>query len=315
MWATRSRRVQAEYKEARCRCRNRQRRRWPRQRGPAGLGAQTRGGEAAPNGKVGAQGANGINGLNGTSGTQGSAGSAGTAQEDDIYSTGSPPPQNNLKLIITTAPPASVDVNGDFGFVVTVENSQGAVDTAFDGAITAIMSTNLDDATLSGPFTVNAVNGVATFAGLSINTTGNGYAIEGESGGTTSLPDSIDVIGVPPPPPPPPTPASPTPFLVTRVSAVNSKKGMTSFVIDYNQALDSSSAKSSNVFHVYEGVKRKRRKVFKTALKIKSVVYTNDSVTVKLKKPYKGLVEVAVTGAFESLDGSFTTVDYTTTAK
>ena len=52
---------------------------------------------------------------------------------------------------------------------VSVENSQGQVDTTFEGPVTAVLSTNPTAATLGGTVTVDAHNGVAVFSGLTVN--------------------------------------------------------------------------------------------------------------------------------------------------
>ena len=48
-------------------------------------------------------------------------------------------------------------------------------------------------AVLGGTLTVNAVNGVAAFTGLTINTAGTGYTLTASSGTLTSAKSSINV--------------------------------------------------------------------------------------------------------------------------
>ncbi len=85
----------------------------------------------------------------------------------------------------------------------------------------------------------------------------------------------------------------------------------------FSQALNVASAQNLGLYHVYEGSKKKHNEVFTKSLKLKSVIYntSNDTVTINLKKPYNGIVEVAVDGAIEALDGSFTTVAYAAIVK
>lgn len=60
---------------------------------------------------------------------------------------------------------------------VDVENSSGAIDTGDDGCVTLAIGTNPSGGNLIGTRTVQAVNGVATFSGLSIDTAGSGYTL------------------------------------------------------------------------------------------------------------------------------------------
>lgn len=68
--------------------------------------------------------------------------------------------------------------------VVTALNTDGTVKWDYSGAVTVAIKagTGRAGAVLSGTTTVNAVNGVATFAGLSINLAGNGYVLTATSG-------------------------------------------------------------------------------------------------------------------------------------
>jgi hypothetical protein len=106
-------------------------------------------------------------------------------------------------LVITATPPNSA-VGASFGFTATVEIG-GAIDTAFDGNVTVSLLNNPGGSTLSGPLTVTAVNGVATFSGLSLNKAGTGYTLSvsasGVSGGTTSPFNISQAVLAPVPPP------------------------------------------------------------------------------------------------------------------
>jgi autotransporter-associated beta strand protein len=75
--------------------------------------------------------------------------------------------------------PARVQPNQLFNLQVVARNGAGAVLTAFTGPVTLSLS---GPGTLSGTLTVNAINGVATFTGLSINALGNYQLIANSSG-------------------------------------------------------------------------------------------------------------------------------------
>jgi streptogramin lyase len=125
----------------------------------------------------------------------------------------------DTQLVVTAQPsPPNVGINSPFGLTVTDEYANGVVDTAFNGSVTIRVSNNPSSGTLSGTLTVNAVNGVANFSGLKLNSAGNGYTIAASSSVTTAPPTSTTTNGfnvtsspTPTPTSPTPTPTSPTP--------------------------------------------------------------------------------------------------------
>ena len=68
---------------------------------------------------------------------------------------------------------------------VEVRDATGARVTAARDPVTLAIGTNPGTGTLSGTSTVNAVNGVATFSGLSIDKAGTGYTLTASSGTLT----------------------------------------------------------------------------------------------------------------------------------
>ncbi len=90
------------------------------------------------------------------------------------------------QLVVTTPPPGSVVSGAPFGFVVDAEDASGNTDMTFSGSVTVTIAANPGGATLSGPVTVSAVNGVATFSGLSLDKAGSGYTLEVDSSGVSA---------------------------------------------------------------------------------------------------------------------------------
>jgi hypothetical protein len=84
--------------------------------------------------------------------------------------------------------------------VISAVDANGNVDTSYNGTITlAITSgTGASGANIEGTVTVTAVNGVATFSGLSIDTAGTGYTLTATGGTLTSATSaSFDVTAAP----------------------------------------------------------------------------------------------------------------------
>jgi hypothetical protein len=80
------------------------------------------------------------------------------------------------KLVFTTQP-ASTTAGTAFTVAVSVEDAGGNVVTTSTDSIALAIGTNPGSSTLSGTTPVNAVNGVATFSGMSLNKTGTGYTL------------------------------------------------------------------------------------------------------------------------------------------
>jgi hypothetical protein len=81
---------------------------------------------------------------------------------------------------------------------VTVTDASGNAVTGFNGTVTIAIGHNgglLIPGTLSGTKTVTAVNGVATFANLSIDQLGNGYTLVVTAGGVTGAESAPFNIG------------------------------------------------------------------------------------------------------------------------
>jgi dUTPase len=88
-------------------------------------------------------------------------------------------------LVVTSQPPATVTGNSWFGLAVSAEDSSGTLDTNYNGPVTLSFASNLLGAAMAGTATVDAVNGVANFAGLSIYQPGS-YSLSATAAGLTS---------------------------------------------------------------------------------------------------------------------------------
>ena len=69
---------------------------------------------------------------------------------------------------------------------VEVRDGVGALVTASTAVVTLFIGTNPSGGVLSGTNTVNAIGGIATFSGLSINQLGEGYTLLASSGALTA---------------------------------------------------------------------------------------------------------------------------------
>ena len=69
---------------------------------------------------------------------------------------------------------------------VLAEDPYGNVAPNFNGSVALALEPNPGGASLGGTLTVAAVNGVATFSGLSIKQPGSGYTLQATSSGLTA---------------------------------------------------------------------------------------------------------------------------------
>jgi hypothetical protein len=96
-------------------------------------------------------------------------------------------PARPAQLVITMQPPASVTAGSGFALGVSVEDAYGNVETGFDGTVTVSLKRGPNGAAVSGKTTVQAVQGVATFSGLTIDKAGVGDVLNVVADGAGSL--------------------------------------------------------------------------------------------------------------------------------
>ena len=90
------------------------------------------------------------------------------------------------KLAFTTQPSATTAGASITPAVrVTIQDALGQTASGATNAVTLSLGSNPGGGTLSGTTTVNAVNGVATFANVSINNAGTGYTLTASATGLT----------------------------------------------------------------------------------------------------------------------------------
>jgi hypothetical protein len=90
------------------------------------------------------------------------------------------------QLVITSQPPGSVTAGTGFGLTVTAEDPYNNVAIDYAGSIALALESNPGKATLGGTVSLTPTLGVASFSGLLLDTTAQGYTIEATSQGLTS---------------------------------------------------------------------------------------------------------------------------------
>jgi hypothetical protein len=94
-------------------------------------------------------------------------------------------PAAPAQLVVSSGPPGSVFAGSGFGLTVLVEDAFGNLVTSFDGGVTVSLAGGPHGAGLGGLSSLAAVDGVATFSGLTLTQAGDGYSLEATSGNLT----------------------------------------------------------------------------------------------------------------------------------
>jgi hypothetical protein len=87
-------------------------------------------------------------------------------------------PAQASQLILMSQPPTAITAGAAFGVRVEAEDAYGNLATGFNGLLTAALMPNVSNAMLAGSVTVIASQGVAAFAGLSVDRAGSGDTIQ-----------------------------------------------------------------------------------------------------------------------------------------
>jgi streptogramin lyase len=266
--------------------------------------------------------------------TEGTAGSGYTISVTSSTS-GAPPaftsnpfivvPAAPTQVIVTSAPPTTINAGEPFGLTVKLEDQFGNLATNFSGAVTAsLASIPPGGSTLGGNTSVivsptDGNPGFATFTGLSLNNAGNPYTLRIATGSAATTTAGIDVEGsLPPPPPPPPSPTitGETAVFTQKVNPKTHKKVgkpvFAGYMITFSTAMNTSTLGNSSNYVIDTVVPVKKTKHKPATVKLTPVrfsVTSTTSNTVTLKPPATAFStkagQIEVTVGVESAAGAF----------
>jgi hypothetical protein len=91
----------------------------------------------------------------------------------------------SLQIVVTSGPPVHVQLGETFGMTVAIEDDSGGVDTGYSGNVTLSSQGSGVVGSLEGTTSISAVNGVASFSGLSLVHAGS-FWIQVQSGSITA---------------------------------------------------------------------------------------------------------------------------------
>ena len=81
------------------------------------------------------------------------------------------------QLVVSAQPSASVNAGAGFDLTALAVDRFGNIDPQFGGNATLVLANNPGNAALGGIISVSAIDGVATFAGVTISQGGSGYTL------------------------------------------------------------------------------------------------------------------------------------------
>ena len=144
------------------------------------------------------------------------------------------------QLVFTTGPSSALAGASLGVMTVTARDAQNNVATTFTGAVALAFGANPGSGTLAGTLTANAVAGVATFSGISVDRAAGGYTLVASSGALTAATSAAFAVtsaaattlafSVQPPSAPVATPLAPAVQVVARDAFNNTATGFTGAV-------------------------------------------------------------------------------------
>jgi hypothetical protein len=109
----------------------------------------------------------------------------GNGGKDVVLTQLTQPPVIPTQLVVTTQPPNPIQASSRFGLIVKAEDDSGNVATTFTGSVTVALADNPGGSTLGGMLTVSAINGEASFSGLTLDQPSFDYTLQVTGGGLT----------------------------------------------------------------------------------------------------------------------------------
>jgi len=189
-----------------------------------------------------------------------------------------------------TTPPVLANVPGNL--TVTATGPSGAVVT-----YPSAMATDLVD---PNPAVSSTPPSGSTFP---LGTTTVTVTATDHAGNATSATFTVTVLA-----------PTPTPPQVVGIASVQSRKGLTGFIVVFNEPLDPASASNAGLYQVFAAVKKRGRTAFTRAVAIKGIHPSSAgaTVTIDLARPEKGNVEVTIQGAIMGSNGATSRINSTT---
>jgi len=188
-----------------------------------------------------------------------------------------------LHLVVTGAPNNPFVVGNAFGLSVKIEDDSNTIDTDYNGPVSVSLAASPTGGALGGTLTATAVDGVASFAGLTLNEGGSFTIQVGMSGAAPAL-VALPLVTAPASSHPVKNPSAPLPPEIISEQVLTKGKGkhksIVGFKLVFNSPLDAATAQNTTNYTLTQSMKRGREKVAR-AIRVR-VGYDPSTDTVNL---------------------------------
>ena len=195
------------------------------------------------------------------------------------------------QLVVTTEPPSTDSVGQAFGLVVSAKDKYGNPASSYSGDVSLALASNPGGTRLTGITTVAAVDGVATFAGLTLNNAGNGYTLNATGNGLAPVSTTPFTVSPPGPISNPSTAPTISNEQVFKLKLKNSKgkptgKTALEFSLKYSTTMNQAGAGLATNYQVetaiIKGTKKKKTTAYKSVAFTESYNAETNTVTLSI---------------------------------
>ena len=184
----------------------------------------------------------------------------------------------------------------------------GNLATSFNGPVTVGLASGPGGSALAGTATVAAVDGVATFSGLTLNDAGSGYSLKASANGLASVTTTPFAVSPSVQPPNPTIARTITSAQVLKVKMKNNKgkptgKTALQFSLKYSTTMNQSFANLRTNYQVEKAIKKGNKKKKTTTYKTVGFAesYNSETNTVTLtitaKQPFTSGGKIIINAA------------------
>jgi virginiamycin B lyase len=189
-----------------------------------------------------------------------------------------------LHVVVTIPPVGPLHPGGAFGLSVKVEDDTDTLDTDYNGPVSVSVAAGPKGGALGGTLTAMAVDGVASFTGLTPNV-GGSYTLQVSTSGAAAAMVALPLVTATMPLPPVILGSTAPPPEIVAEQVLTTGKGkhkkIVGFKLIFNAPLDAATARSTTNYSLTQSMKRGRENATR-AIRLRGAFYqaSNNSVSV-----------------------------------
>ena len=215
------------------------------------------------------------------------------------------PPDAATRWVVSVAPPVNVMAGSFFGLQAQADDNDGNLVSSFTTGQATVQLSSSSATSPNGAVlgSVTIQNGRASLTGLTVSTPGV-YTLWISGGGL--IPTSLGDFVVSPA-------LAAAPYVTSVSNQTNSRKGLTSITVAFDEALDAVSAEDGDLYVLDLATKKRGKTVYQKQVRLRSIQYNGQShtVTLLLAKPTKGRFQLDVREGIMAADGGVGSGNFT----